>query len=123
MKHYGQNVQMLIKKAAELEDGPERDQATYIAAYYMKIALTSWASGQFVNEEMIRKDLYELSGKKLVLGPDVKIAIPGPNQPEQHQNGRKKNKKKKHNNRPNNQQNSQSAGNRNKNRRNKNRRR
>ncbi len=35
MKHYGQNVQMLIKKAAELEDGPERYQATYIADYYM----------------------------------------------------------------------------------------
>lgn len=123
MKHYGQNVQLLIKKAAELEDGPERDQATYIAAYYMKIALTSWASGQFVNEEMIRKDLYELSGKVLVLGPDVKIGIPGPNQPEQHQTGRKKKKKKK-SNRPNNQhQNNQGGGNRSKNRRNKNRRR
>ncbi len=102
MKHYGQNVQRLIQAAKELEDGPEKDHATYVAAYYMKIALTSWASGQFVNEEMIRKDLYELSEKKLMLGPEVKIGVPGPNQPEQHQNGRKKKKKKK-NNRPNNQ--------------------
>ena len=95
MKHYGQNVQELIKKAAALEDGPEKDHATYVAAYYMKIALTSWASGQHINEEMIRKDLYELSDKQLVLGPDVKIGVPGPNQPEQHTIGRKKKKKKK----------------------------
>lgn len=97
MRHYGQNVQQLIKQAAALEDGPEKDAATYIAAYYMKIALTSWASGQFVNEEMIRKDLYELSDKKLMLGPEVKIGVPGPNQPEQHPQGRKKKKKNKNN--------------------------
>ena len=95
MKHYGQNVQALIQKAAELEDGPEKDHATYVAAYYMKIALTSWASGQHINEEMIRKDLYELSNKQLMLGPEVKIGVPGPNQPEQHTTGRKKKKKKK----------------------------
>lgn len=95
MKHYGQNVQRLIGAAAKLEDGPEKDHATYIAAYYMKIALSSWSNGQFVNEEMIRKDLYELSDKQLVLGPEVKIGVPGPNQPEQHPTGRRKKKKKK----------------------------
>jgi|GEM_PF-1226387 uncharacterized membrane protein YgcG len=111
MRHYGQNVQQLIKQAAALEDGPEKDNATYIAAYYMKIALTSWASGQFVNEDMIRKDLYELSEKKLMLGPEVKIGVPGPNQPEQHQQGRKKKKKNK-NNRPNSQGGNSFNGNR-----------
>ncbi len=124
MKHYGQNVQQLIQSAKELEDGPEKDHATYIAAYYMKVALTSWASGQFVNEEMIRKDLYELSDKKLMLGPEVKIGVPGPNQPEQHPTGRRKKKKKKssrtNNNHPQGGNNSQ---NRNKSRNRKNRRR
>lgn len=101
MRHYGQNVQRLLEAAKELEDGPERDHATYVAAYYMKIALSSWASGKFVNEEMIRKDLYEMSGKTLVLPPDAKIGEPGPNQPEQHPTGRRKKKKKnKGNNRP-----------------------
>ena len=120
MKHYGQNVQKLIQSAKEMEDGPEKDHATYIAAYYMKIALTSWASGQFVNEEMIRKDLYELSEKKLMLGPEVKIGVPGPKQPEQHPTGRKKKKKKK--NRSNNSQGGNSQ-NRSKSRNRKNRRR
>lgn len=120
MKHYGQNVQKLIQSAKEMEDGPEKDHATYIAAYYMKIALTSWASGQFVNEEMIRKDLYELSEKKLMLGPEVKIGVPGPKQPEQHPTGRRKKKKKK--NRSNNSQGGNSQ-NRSKSRNRKNRRR
>jgi len=95
MRHYGQNVQQLIKAACELEDGPERDHATHLAAYYMKIALSSWNQGKFVNEEMIRKDLYEMSEKTLVLSPDAKLGEPGPNQPEQHQTGRRKKKKKK----------------------------
>ena len=121
MKHYGQNVQLLIKSAAALEDGPEKDQATYVAAYYMKIALTSWASGQFVNEEMIRKDLYELSEKKLMLGPDVKIGVPDAKQPEQHPTGRRKKKKKGRSN--NNQGGNSQGGNRNKSRNNRNKRR
>ena len=108
MRHYGQNVQHLIAEAAKLEEGPERDQATYAAAYYMKVALDTWDQGKFVNEEVIRKDLYEMSGQQLVLSPDVKIGVPGPNQPEQNINLRKRKKKKKRNKKSNNQQQPQS---------------
>ncbi|MEM9260843.1 MAG: DUF4290 domain-containing protein, partial [Bacteroidota bacterium] len=100
MRHYGQNVQALIKAAIALEDGPEKDHATYIAAYYMKVALSSWNQGKFVNEEMIRKDLYELSDKQLVLAPNKQIGVPGPNQPAQHADKRRKKKKKKSRNKP-----------------------
>ena len=102
MRHYGQNVQALIKSAAELEEGDEKEAATYAAAYYMKIALDTWDQGKFVNEDMIRKDLYEMSGKKLMLAPDVKIGVPGPNQPEQNINLRKRKKKNKRKNNSNN---------------------
>lgn len=95
MRHYGQNVQALIKAATELEEGPQKEGAIYTAAYYMKIALATWDQGKFVNEDMIRKDLYEMSGQKLVLAPDVKIGVPGPNQPDQNINLRRRNKKKK----------------------------
>ena len=95
MRHYGQNVQQLIKAATELEDGPEKDAATYLAAYYMKVALDTWDQGKFVNEDMIRKDLYEMSGKALVLAPDIKIGTPGPNQPDQNIKPRKKKKNKR----------------------------
>ncbi|MEL7159427.1 MAG: DUF4290 domain-containing protein, partial [Bacteroidota bacterium] len=94
MRHYGQNVQALIKAAMAMEEGPERDLATYTAAYYMKVALSSWNQGKFVNEEMIRKDLYELSERQLVLPPNAQIGTPGPNQPAQHADRRKKKKKK-----------------------------
>ncbi|MEO0734298.1 MAG: DUF4290 domain-containing protein, partial [Bacteroidota bacterium] len=97
MRHYGQNVQALIKAAMAMEDGPERDLATYTAAYYMKVALSSWNQGKFVNEEMIRKDLYELSERQLVLPPNAQIGVPGPNQPAQHADRRKKKKKKNKN--------------------------
>lgn len=113
MRHYGQHVQQLIRAATELEDGPEKDHATYTAAYYMKVALSSWDQGKFVNEEMIRKDLYEMSEKQLVLPPDTKIGEPGPNQPEQHPTGRRKKKKKKKNkshNRPKSQRSNRSRG-------------
>ncbi|OAV46230.1 DUF4290 domain-containing protein [Lewinella sp. 4G2] len=98
MRHYGQNVQQLIKAAVALEEGPQRDAATYTAAYYMKVALDTWDQGKFVNEEVIRKDLYEMSEKQLVLAPDVKIGTPGPNQPDQNINLRKRKKKNKRNN-------------------------
>lgn len=95
MRHYGQNVQELIRAAMKMEDGPEKDLATYTAAYYMKVALSSWNQGKFVNEEMIRKDLFELSDRQLVLPPNAQIGTPGPNQPAQHDNRRKKKKNKK----------------------------
>lgn len=117
MRHYGQHVQQLIKAATEMEEGAEKDHATYIAAYYMKVALSSWDQGKFVNEEVIRKDLYEMSGQQLVLAPDIKIGEPGPNQPEQHPLGRRKKKKKSKNkqfSRPSSQQRSSSGKSRNK---------
>ena len=91
----------------ELADGLEKDAATYTAAYYMKVALDTWDQGKFVNEDMIRKDLYEMSGKALVLSPDAKIGSPGPNQPDQNIKPRKKKKRNKGNN--NNQQKKKSS--------------
>ncbi|NJC26206.1 DUF4290 domain-containing protein [Neolewinella antarctica] len=125
MRHYGQNVQALIKAAVTLEDGPEKDAATYTAAYYMKVALDTWDQGKFVNEDMIRKDLHEMSGQQLVLAPEIKIGTPGPNQPEQNINLRKRKKKNKNRNKSqnNNQQKQRSSyGNSNNKRRSKRRR-
>ena len=95
MLHYGKNVLALIEKGKLMEDGPERDLLTYTAAYYMKVALSDWRDGKFYNEAMIRKDLYELSDKVLVLPPDAKIGEPNSNQPSQDTNTRRKKKKKK----------------------------
>jgi hypothetical protein len=95
MLHYGRNVLALIEEGKKMEDGPERDLVTYTAAYYMKVALSDWRDGKFYNEDMIRKDLYELSDKVLVLPPDAKIGTPSSNQPSQDTGNRRKKKKKK----------------------------
>jgi hypothetical protein len=95
MLHYGRNVLALIEEGKKMEDGPERDLVTYTAAYYMKVALSDWRDGKFYNEDMIRKDLYELSDKVLVLPPNANIGEPGGNQPSQDTGNRRKKKKKK----------------------------
>ncbi|CAH0999847.1 hypothetical protein LEM8419_01128 [Neolewinella maritima] len=95
MLHYGKNVLALIDEGKKMEDGPERDLVTYTAAYYMKVALSDWRDGKFYNEEMIRKDLYELSDKVLVLPPNAKIGEPTGSQPSQDDGSRRKKKKKK----------------------------
>ena len=114
MLHYGKNVLALIDAGKEMEDGPERDLLTYTAAYYMKVALSDWRDGKFYNEEMIRKDLYELSDKVLVLPPNAKIGEPNSNQPSQDNGLRRKKKKKKggNNNRSNRSSNSRNSNSR-----------
>jgi hypothetical protein len=72
---------------------------------------------------MIRKDLYELSDKKLMLGPEVKIGVPDAKQPEQHPTGRRKKHKKKKGRSNHNPQSGNPQGNRNKSRNNRNKRR
>ena len=96
MLHYGKHVLSLIEEGKKMEDGPERDLVTYTAAYYMKVALTDWRDGKFYNEDMIRKDLYEISDKVLMLPKDAKIGEPSGGQPSQDTGtGRRKKKKKK----------------------------
>ncbi len=95
--HYGRNILALIDAGKKMEDGPERDFLTYTVAYYMKVALSDWRDGKFMNEEMIRKDIYELSEKTLVLPPDAKIGSPNQNQPSQDDGVGRRRKKKKGN--------------------------
>ena len=96
MLHYGKHVLRMIDEGKKMEEGPERDLVAYTAAYYMKVALTDWRDGKFYNEDMIRKDLYELSDKVLMLPKDAKIGEPTGSQPSQDNGtGRRKKKKKK----------------------------
>jgi hypothetical protein len=93
-KHYGRNVQQLVTKAIEMEDGPEKEYAIKIIAYYMKVAYVSWnRSSNFVTEEVIRGDLYEMSEGKLVLHPNVTLGDPKDGQPAQHDDRKKKNRR------------------------------
>lgn len=93
-KHYGRNVQQLVAKAIAMEEGPEKEYTIKIIAYYMKVAYVSWnRSSNFVTEEVIRTDLYEMSEGKLVLSPTVTLGNPKDGQPAQHDDRKKKNRR------------------------------
>lgn len=68
-KHYGLNLEKIIHKAIQIEDGPEREEATKMIANYMKRSYLTW-NRESVSDELILAHLEELSGGKLKLGKD-----------------------------------------------------
>ena len=70
-RHYGHNVQSLIKKAIEMEDGPKKDDFIVVIASFMKLAYKTWNPEHYMNESMVRLDLDTLSGGKLSIPKDA----------------------------------------------------
>ena len=70
-RHYGHNVQHLIKKAIEMPEGPKRDGFVAVIASYMKLAYRTWNKEHFVSDEVVKSDLESLSGGKLVLKEEL----------------------------------------------------
>lgn len=70
-RHYGHNVQHLIKKALEMPEGPKRDGFVAVIASYMKLAYRTWNKEHFVSDEVVKSDLDSLSGGKLVLKEEL----------------------------------------------------
>jgi len=66
-KHYGKNVENMITKAIEMEEGPKKVAFIEVIGSYMKLAYRSW-NREYVNDEIIRHDLEVLS-EGLVLLP------------------------------------------------------
>ncbi|GJM33094.1 MAG: hypothetical protein DHS20C18_20950 [Saprospiraceae bacterium] len=72
-RHYGNNVQRLIKKALEMEAGPVRDGFVATIGSYMKLAYRTWNKEHYVSDETIKSDLETLSGGILTLDDDATI--------------------------------------------------
>lgn len=68
-RHYGHNVQLMVKKAQTMEPGPKRDELVNIIGSYMKMAYKTWNREHFVSDEVIKGDLEALSDNTLNL-PD-----------------------------------------------------
>ena len=60
-RHYGHNVQMLIKKALAMEEGSKRDGFVEVIGSYMKLAYKTWIKEQYVSDDIIKTDLDTLS--------------------------------------------------------------
>jgi hypothetical protein len=71
-KQYGINIERMIKKAVELEDGDEKDALIKIVANHLKKLYLNW-NRESVNDEVIIKHLSELSNGELSLSYDYRL--------------------------------------------------
>ncbi len=65
-RHYGKTLELMIRKAKELEDGPAKDQLVHLLATQMKKSFLTW-NKESVDDRKIFKDLYELSDGVILL--------------------------------------------------------
>ena len=65
-RYYGKNIQMMIDRVAELEEGPEKDSLISMIAHHMKKLIFA-INKEGVEDEKIFKDLYWYSHGKICL--------------------------------------------------------
>lgn len=69
-RHYGKTLELMIRKATELNPGGEKDLLIKLLATQMKKSFLTW-NKEFVDDRKIFKDLDELSGGAIVLSEEV----------------------------------------------------
>lgn len=75
-RHYGKNIEGIIKKAIEYEEGPERDALIHTIANHLKKSYLNW-NRDSVNDETITNHLNEMSKGKLELAEDSRLTATG----------------------------------------------
>ncbi len=68
-KHYGQNLESMIQKATEFEEGDEKNEFIRLIANQMKKCFLMW-NKEAVDDRKILDDLRELSNGKLDIADD-----------------------------------------------------
>lgn len=64
-KHYGLNVQKMLKKAQNMENLEHREAYVRVIGSYMKMAYRTWHKEQFVNDEIIKNDIEGMTKGKI----------------------------------------------------------
>lgn len=72
-RHYGMNVQRLVKKALAMEDEEKKKEFVKIIGNYMKTAYRTWNAEHFVSDEMIINDLAKLSKGEFIIDEDMRF--------------------------------------------------
>ncbi len=73
-KHYGKSLQLMLKKASEMEEGEERKYLIELLANHMKKAYLTW-NREAVEDEQIFTDMKEITGGKIdLLNDDVHLS-------------------------------------------------
>jgi hypothetical protein len=71
-RHYGKNIENIIRTVSELEDGPKKDELIRMIANQLKKLYLTW-NRESVTDEVIAAHLAELSEGKLILPEDVAL--------------------------------------------------
>lgn len=76
-RHYGHHIQLLIKKAKEMPEGPKKVGMIITIASYMKLAYKTWNRENYVSDESIKNDLATISKGTLYVEDGSSIDIFG----------------------------------------------
>jgi len=71
-RHYGKNIEKIINKAIEYEDGPEKEALIKTIANHLKKSYLNW-NRDSVNDELILDHLASLSKDNLKLNKEVRL--------------------------------------------------
>lgn len=72
-KHYGRILEQMIKAATEMEDEEKKEALIHMIANHMKKSYLTWSRSQ-VSDEIIYKDLRELSGGLIERSPEIRLS-------------------------------------------------
>jgi hypothetical protein len=87
-RHYGKNIQEMIDKAIKMEDDDIKEDYVQVIGSYMKMSYNAWNQDN-VSDEMIRKNLIEISDGELELAENTNIdTLLGTETPLKEQNTR-----------------------------------
>ncbi|MEY3321578.1 MAG: hypothetical protein RLZZ417_1161 [Bacteroidota bacterium] len=87
-RHYGHHIQLLIKKAKEMPEGPKKAGMINTIASYMKLAYKTWNRENYVSDESIKNDLATISKGTLYVEDGSSIDTFG--QPSNNSNSRRR---------------------------------
>ena len=72
-RHYGKNIENIIEKAATFDEGPEKEALIKTIANHLKKSYLNWNRNS-VDDDVILKNLGELSHNRLQLAEDHKLS-------------------------------------------------
>lgn len=93
-RHYGRTVQLMIKKAAEYPEGPEKTMLIKMLADHMKKCYLTW-NKETVDDEKVMNDFVKLSKGCIELPDNIQLSnskdlVPKKKQKKQKKNGNSK---------------------------------
>jgi hypothetical protein len=73
-KHYGKIIEDIISKAKNYEPGPEKEELKKVIANNLKKFYITWNSKDLMSDEVILKQMDELSGGELKMDENVQLS-------------------------------------------------